>query len=337
MSDIHVLVTLPFAEHFIERWRTISPQLKIRVRPAREASELPADLVSDAEVLYTARALPEPDEAPNLKWLQLHFAGLDHVADHPLLQSEIIITTLSGAAASQMAEYAIMAMLALGHRLPQIEADRKSRNWFEDRFDRYSPMELRGSTVGLIGYGSIAREIARMAHALGAQILAAKRDLKNLDDGGYSPEGLGDPAAELPLRIYPSQALRSMVGECDFVVVTVPLTPDTSGMVNKLVIDAMRPGAVLIDISRGGVVDHGALVAALQEKRLGGAALDVYPIEPLPESSPLWDMPGVILTPHIAGGSPKYYERAAALFGENLRRYLTDQPLLNLYSGSRGY
>ena len=108
-------------------------------------------------------------------------------------------------------------------------------------------------------------------------------------------------------------------------------------MVDEAVFGAMKPEAYLIDISRGGVVDHGALVEALNEKRLAGAVLDVYPIEPLPESSPLWEMPNVILSPHISGSSSKYLERAIALFSENLQRYLSDRPLLNTFDSSMGY
>jgi phosphoglycerate dehydrogenase-like enzyme len=272
-----------------------------------------------------------------LRWVQFHFAGIDHAEQHPLLSSGVQITTLSGAAMSQMAEFALMAILALGHRLPGIMADRLKKHWPDDRFERFRPLELRGSTVGLVGYGSVAREIARLSRSFGARVLASKRDLTQLDDLGYVPEGLGDLHAELPDRIYPPQALASMASECDFLVASIPLTPETRGLVGRKVLAAMKPTAFLVDISRGGVVDHGALVEALTEKRIAGAALDVYPVEPLPENSPLWDLPNVILSPHLAGASGEYFRRAAELFSENLRRYLSGQPLLNLYHPKRGY
>jgi phosphoglycerate dehydrogenase-like enzyme len=128
-----------------------------------------------------------------------------------------------------------------------------------------------------------------------------------------------------------------MVPLCDFLVICVPLTPKTQGMVNTEILKAMKSTAYLIDISRGGVVDHGALVEALGGGRLAGAALDVFPVEPLPESSPLWGMPNVMLSPHLAGSSPHYLERAVALFCQNLQRYLSDRPLLNVYDPQRGY
>jgi len=128
-----------------------------------------------------------------------------------------------------------------------------------------------------------------------------------------------------------------MASECDFLVLTVPLTPETRGLVNAKVFESMKDTAYLIDVSRGGVVDQGALVEALREETIAGAALDVYPVEPLPESSPLWELPNVILSPHVAGTSGQYLERAADLFAENLRRYVANEPLLNRYDSKRGY
>ncbi len=337
MADVPVLITLPFPQPLVERLQAVSPRLRLFVYPARRAEELPRDLLPDIEVLYTHRALPDPEAVPNLRWIQFHFAGVDHVEQHPLFSSDILITTLSGAAMPQMAEFALMCILALGHRLPTFTADDPKKRWADDRYERYQPHELRGSTVGLIGYGSVAREIARLCRPFGATILATKRDLMHLDDDGYSAPGLGDPHAELVDRLYPPEALASMVALCDFVVVTLPLTAETRGSIGKKILASMKPSAYLIDVSRGGVLDHGALVEALGEKRLAGVALDVYPVEPLPENSPLWTMPGVILSPHVAGASAHYYERAVALFAENLQRYLAGQPLLNRYDPARGY
>ena len=337
MSDIHVLITLPFPEPLVERLRAVASNLLIHVHPAKTAEDLPEELLPEIEVLYTISALPEPEKAPKLRWVQFHFAGVDHVADHSLLRSDLQVTTLSGAAVPQIAEFALMCMLALARQLPVMMKDSVETRWAKDRFERYQPWELRGSTVGIVGYGSVGREVARLCRSFGASVLATKRDLKRLDDIDYTLNGLGDPDAELPDRLYPPQALPSMVSSCDFVVVTVPLTPQTRGMVGESVFKGMKPTAYLIDVSRGGVVDHGALVEALNETRLAGAALDVYPIEPLPESSPLWGMSNVILSPHVAGSSEHYYERAAELFAENLQRYHAGRPLLNLYDPDRNY
>lgn len=330
-------MTVRFPDALLQRVRSVSPRLRVEVHPASDSAELPGGLLPDVEILYTVRALPDPEAVPNLRWIQFHYAGIDHVAEHPLLRGEVRVTTLSGAAVPQMAEYVMMAMLSLGRRVPRLERDRAEKRWAENRFERFRPMDLRGSTVGIVGYGSVGREVARLCRAFGAEVLATKRDVLHPVDGGYRPDDLGDPRAEVPARLYPPQALPSMAAECDFLVITVPMTPETRGLVGRAVLQKMKPTACLIDVSRGGVVDHNALIEALSEKRLGGAVLDVFPVEPLPASSPLWEMPNVILSPHVAGASGRYFEQAAALFTANLQRYLADQPLFNELDPERGY
>ncbi len=337
MSEINVLITLPFPETLIERLKGVSTDLSFHVNHAKTADGLPEELLPEIEVLYTLSAIPDPEAVPKLQWVQFHLAGIDHIAEHNLLRSGVMVTTLSGAAVPQIAEFVLMSILALSRHLPVMMKDSKEVVWGEDRFKRYRPQELRESTVGIVGYGSVGREVARICRAFGAHVLATKRDLKRLEDAGYSLEGLGDPAAELPDRLYPPQALASMASICDYLVVTVPLTAETRGMVDERVFEGMKPTAFLVDVSRGGVVDHGSLVEALNEKRLAGAALDVYPVEPLPESSPLWGMQNVILSPHVAGSSEHYYERAVDLFAENLARFQVGRPLLNRYDPERGY
>jgi phosphoglycerate dehydrogenase-like enzyme len=336
-EEVHVLITLSFPAPLQERLKAVSPKVRLHVHPVSAIEMLPEDLLDEIEVLYTIRSLPDPEDAPSLRWIQLHFAGVDHVIDHPLIQSGIMVTTLSGAAAPQMAEFSLMAMLAMSRRLPRMLKDPPDVRWDDERFQRYRGHELRGSTVGVVGYGSVGREVARLCQAFGASVLAVKRDLKHLEDEGYILEGLGDLEAEIPDRLYPPEAIGSMSALCDYLVITSPLTSRTRGMIGEGVFDKMKSSAVLVDVSRGGVVDQGALVEALNEGRLAGAVLDVYPVEPLPANSPLWKMDNVILSPHVAGASSHYYERATDLFAENLHRYLGDRPLLNLYDPESGY
>jgi len=337
MADIPVLITVDMPDALLDRLRAVSPHIEIDLLPTGDASDFSEEQLGEMEVLYTRQALPEPEQVPNLRWIQFHWSGIDAFVDQSLLRSEMIVTTLSGAAVPQMAEFALTMMMSLGHHMPNMMEDQREKVWADNRFTRFRPQELRGSTVGIVGYGNIGREIARICQALGAQVLATKRDLKTLDAGGYVLEGLGDSEADIPERLYPPQALPSMASECDFLVLTVPLTPETRGLVNAKVFESMKDTAYLIDVSRGGVVDQGALVEALREETIAGAALDVYPVEPLPESSPLWELPNVILSPHVAGTSGQYLERAADLFAENLRRYVANEPLLNRYDSKRGY
>jgi phosphoglycerate dehydrogenase-like enzyme len=183
--------------------------------------------------------------------------------------------------------------------------------------------------VGIVGYGSIGRQTARLLQTFGATVLATKRDIRHPEDTGYTVEGLGDSAGDLVNRLYPPQALGSMLKECDYIVVTLPRTKETRGLLGSKELATFKPGAFLVDISRGEIVDHNALIPLLRERKIAGAALDVFPVEPLPADNPLWKLPNVILTPHIAGFSAKYDERAAELLAHNLHRYLEELPLYN--------
>jgi phosphoglycerate dehydrogenase-like enzyme len=337
-KTVQVLITIAFPESLVSPLKGISPRLNITVQGAQKVEEIPPDLWAQTEVLYTDRIIPAPEQAPNLHWVQLHWAGADHALDLPIIQkADLILTNLSGASASQVAEFALTMMLALGHHLPALAANQSRGDWPRDRWNRFTPQELRNSTLGIVGYGSIGRQAARLLHTFGTTILAAKRDAMHPEDTGYIPEGLGDPNGDLVNRLYPSQALRSMLKECDYVLVTVPLTRDTRGLIGAAELAAMKPSAYLIDVSRGGVVDQAALAAALRDKKIAGAALDVFPDEPLPPDSPLWKLPNVIVSPHVSGYSRHYDERAMALFAENLHRYLADLPLYNQVNLERGY
>ena len=199
MTDamIEVISTIPLSDAQQARLRELT-QVHLTVQPARRPDEIPNELWARCEVLYTDRILPPPNQVPNLKWLQFHFTGIDFAADSPLLRKPgLVVTTLSGAAAPQMAEYILMMLLALGHRLPEAIASQQRGEWPRDRWERLSPRELRGSTVGLVGYGSINREVARMLQFFDAYVLAAKRDAMHPEDPGYSIPGMGDPDGQL--------------------------------------------------------------------------------------------------------------------------------------------
>jgi phosphoglycerate dehydrogenase-like enzyme len=332
------VITRRVADNLLAKLNELAPRIKVNVVSAQKPEDIAADVWARTEVLYTNRVIPSADQAPKLRWIQFHWAGVDHTLDAPILKKPgVMATTLSGAAASQMAEYVLLMMLALGHRLPELIAHQKRAEWPRDRWERFLPAELRDSTVGIVGYGSIGRQIARLLHPIGATVLATKRDLMNPRDTGYIPSDMGDPEGDLVSRLYPPEALRSMIKECDFVALTLPKTPGTIGMIGAAEIAAMIPTAFLVDVSRGGIVDHAALIPALRDRKIAGAALAVSPEEPLPADSPLWKLPNVILTPHISGNTVHYNERAMALFIENLQRYLNNLPLYNLIDPERGY
>lgn len=339
MSDERqVLITVEFSPQQLDELRALFPSIEVQSHPLAQGAELPQDRVAQAEVLYTFRALPQPEQAPNLRWIQFHLAGIEEHLEAPILHKpDLQATTLSGANAPQVAEHALALMLALGHHVDDMLVDQLQRKWPTRRAERYLPSELLGSTVGIVGYGSIGQRLARLLQSFGVTVLAAKRDLLSSGRTDYLVDDQGDPTASLVRRLYPGKALSTMLKECDYVVITVPLTADTRGMIAAKQLAALKPGAYLIDVSRGGVLDHSALIAALEKKQLAGAALDVFPEEPLAADNPLWEMPNVIISPHVAGLSPHYLERAFALFKENMRRYLAGEELLNKIDLGRGY
>jgi phosphoglycerate dehydrogenase-like enzyme len=168
------------------------------------------------------------------------------------------------------------------------------------------------------------------------RVLALQRSQERSDQG-YAVSHTGDPDGEIPERFYRADALHDMLAECDYVVVALPLTPATVHFVGEAELKAMKPNAYLVNIARGSIVDEAALIRALREGWIAGAGLDVFEREPLPADSPLWEMETVLISPHVAGFTPRYDERATELFAENMSRYLSGQPLLNQVERSRGY
>jgi len=257
--------------------------------------------------------------------------------DTAVWDSDILITTASGIHAPNMAQYTLTQILIWANRVPTWFSQQAGGKWPADRWEKFLPDELRGRTLGIVGYGSIGRELARLAQALGMKVLATKRDARHPEDQGYILPGAGDPTGAAADRLYPSEATRSMIGECDYVVNTLPLTDKTHNFFAEELFHAMKPTAFFVNIGRGGTVNEKDLVRALKKGWIAGAGLDVFETEPLPESSPLWKMDNVILTPHVSGFTPEYDERAVDLFTENLRRYLGGKPLLNLVNREIGY
>ncbi|GAB4410379.1 MAG: D-2-hydroxyacid dehydrogenase [Anaerolineae bacterium] len=338
-EPVRVLVTVPLKDDLLARLRAASDRIEVVFHPARQPRDVPDEAWGTAQVLYTDTVVPEPEQAPHLRWIHSHWAGVDHLWDQPIVQTEhVLLTTSSGIHAPAVAEYVFMMMLAFAHRLPQAMALQARAEWPADPRAPLTPHLLRGSTVGIVGYGNIGREIARVAQTFGMEVLAVKRDVRQPADlDSYTLPGHGDPEGLYFHRLYPPEALVTMVRACDFVVLAVPFTESTRRMVNADVLAAMKPTAYLINVSRGGVVDEAALQDALERGVIAGAACDVFEAEPLPADSPLWKLPSLIITPHIAGSMPDYDERALQVFVENLQRYLARKDLLNLVDRTRGY
>lgn len=331
-----ILITASFPSHLVDKIRAVAPNLTIEQRTLPNG-RWPDDWTTDAEIYYAYGRVPPLAQAPNLQWVQTHYAGVDSLENSELWQSDILITTASGVHAANMAQYALTQILLWAHRVPNWFKYKQEKSWGENRWDTFVPQELNGKTLGILGYGSIGRELARLAKPFGLKILVSKQNAKQLNDTGFIFPGQGDVAGELPDRIYPSQATRSMIAECDFVVITLPLTEQTHHLFNEEMFKTMKPSAFLVNVGRGAIVNEADLVRGLKKGWLAGAGLDVFEQEPLPKESPLWELDNVIISPHISGFTPHYDERATDIFAENLRRYLAGEPLLNLVDREKGY
>jgi phosphoglycerate dehydrogenase-like enzyme len=339
-KKLNILAAMALPEKAHKRILKASNQIKLTVIQARTVDDIPDETWEETDILYTRKILPDPEKAPNLKWVHFKYAGIDPFINHPILQSpNIMTTTSSGVITSQTGEYILAAMLAFGQKLSRLRGYQQERKWprREEKWEELTPVELRHSTVGILGYGSIGRQVARLLQPFGAVILAVKRDLMHPEDTGYTREGMGDPHGDFFKRLYPMEALYGMLRECDFVVAALPLTGATRLILDAGAFEAMKESAYLINVGRGGLIDQKALINALETKRIAGASLDVFEEEPLPEDNPLWGMENVIISPHISGLSQYIDEDTLALFIENLNRYMADLPLHNRVDPTQGY
>ena len=275
------------------------------------------------------------ERAPNLRWVQLLSAGADH-AIGAAKSANFAMTTASGIHATPIAEYTLASMLAFAHGFHLMLRSQLKHEWKRGGFPG-TVEELRGKTFGIIGYGSIGRESARLAKAFGMRILALKRDPQNRRDDGWCPPGLGDPDGTIPEKFFGPDQREQLVLESDYLTVTLPLTEHTRKFIGAREIAAMRPGAYIVNIGRGEVIDEAALIEALKAGKIAGAGLDVFEKEPLPAESPIWDIESVILTPHMSGANRGYLDKACALFADNIRRFAAGQQLLNIVDRRLGY
>ena len=251
--------------------REISPRLHIE----RHYPDVPPDITAKTEVLYTAHFYPAPEQAPKLRWIQMHTAGMNQALDFPIMQAEdIIATSTSGMHAGNMAHYCLMMMLMWNYNMPGAFAMQRQAEWPPRASAHFMPIDMERQTVGIVGYGSVGRELARLCKTMGMTVLASKRDLSNTAErNAYAIDGMGDPSGDIPDRIYPADTVASMARACDYLVVTVPQTAATEHLINEEVLDAMKPTAVLVNVSRGVIVDEKALITALSSGKIAGAAL----------------------------------------------------------------
>jgi D-2-hydroxyacid dehydrogenase (NADP+) len=298
---------------------------EMRVAHARDYSGVDPEL-ADTNIFVGWSLRPSQfAAAPKLHWLHSTAAGVGQLMYPELRASGIAVTNASGVHTIPIAEHVLGLLLALARRFPSSFRHQAARHWGQQDIwnEPVRPRELRGATLVLVGLGAIGREVARLARALGMQVIAVTRS--------------GSPAPDLADRVAPATELDSTLARADFVVLAAPETPETRHLMNAARLAHMQPSAYLVNVARGSLIDENALVAALKENRIAGAALDVAGEEPLPESSPLWTLENCFLTPHLSGASDALWERQAELLLDNLDRWFSGRELRNRVHLGRGY
>jgi phosphoglycerate dehydrogenase-like enzyme len=303
----------------IAQVQAAAPNMRVVVATERAEIERVLGEVEIAAGWFPHDLLPQ---ARRLRWLQEWGAGVDWLLRQPeAAELDFTLTNASGVHAIPISEQIIGYLLAFARQLPQAIRAQERRAWKSP--GRKQLFELAGKTMLLIGVGAIGARTAAIAAALGMHVLGIRRN----------------PDGQLPgvEAMYGPDRLHDLLPEADCVVLTVPLSRETQGMIGERELRAMKPTCYLINIGRGGTIDESALVRALSEGWIAGAGLDVFEQEPLPETSPLWQLDNVIVTAHYAGMTPEYDERALAIFLDNLGRYRAGEPLRNVVDKAAGY
>lgn len=263
--------------------------------------------------------------ARRLRWIHSPTAAVHQLLLPEVVASPVVITNARSVHGPVVAESVMALLLALARRLPSAVRYQQRHEWAQKAIfdERTRPRELRGATLLLVGYGSIGREVARRALAFEMKVVVTREH----------------PEPQPGIDVHSSDELDSLLPTADFIVLAAPLTPKTTALMNRERFARMKPDAYLFNVGRGPVVDEAALLAALKEKKIGGAALDVFVTEPLPQDSPLWDAPNLLVTPHMTAITAKdtLWERHYELIAENMRRWLIGRELLNLVDKSKGY
>jgi D-2-hydroxyacid dehydrogenase (NADP+) len=300
-----------------------SLELELIVLPADPAARLTDEDCGRVEVaFFSSDVFPDHSrqffstvrKAPRIAWLHAFNVGVDHPIYTELLQRGVRLTTSAGSTAGPIAQTAIMGLLALARGLPNWWAAQARREWSPIK-NSAAPRDLEGQTAVIVGLGKIGAEIARLARALGLNVIGVRR----------GPRRAEDPVDEL----HPPAALPILAARCDWLVLACPLTPETRGLVDAALIARLPKGARIINIARGEIVNEPALIEALRDGQLAGAYLDVFETEPLPQDSPLWSLPNVIVTPHNSAAAQGNDGRVLEIFLDNLGRWGRGEALLN--------
>ena len=322
----------------LERIRAAAPGARLVTVSVEGLADGPLD---DVEVMLRGWLSSEAFDrllvrAPHLAWVHSATSGVERALTPAALERGLVVTNARGVFSRPIAEYVLMMILSVSRRLPQLLELQRERTW-----QPLEGAELRDVTVGIVGLGSIGRAVGALASAFGCRVVAVRRRPNEAGarvdaaDGGADDErSFGEVMLD---RVGGPETLPELLGESDFIVLAAPLTPETQDMINDQTLAMVKPGAWLINVARGRLIDERALLRALREGPLGGAVLDTFREEPLPPTSAFYDLANVIVTPHTAWSSGRVLDRSVELFCDNLRLFAAGEPLLNVVDPAAGY
>ncbi len=325
-NEVNLLISFNLPSSLIEKVQNVSARVKIYQSDDKEEI---LKIIQDTEILFVHDLSREMLlKAKKLKWIQTKYVGVDDLLYPEVVNSDVIVTNAAGVNSIAVAEHAIGLMLCLSRKLPYFIKNQPKKRWRTSNGDlTFRLEELSGKTLGIIGVGKIGTEIAKRAKCLGMKVLATRRN-----SYASTPEQVDE--------LVPIERLKELLSQSDFVVIQLPLTRETEGIIGENELRSMKPTAYIINASRGKLIQEDKLIQALKEGWIAGAGLDTFAVEPLPKTSPLWEATNVIITPHVAGSArltPKYLERLVEIFCENLKRFLNNQNMINVIDKRRGY
>ena len=343
---VRILIASYLEPHHVDRIRAVNPRLEVVYEPhllprpryaadhvgqtlqrPEEDERRWVSLLAEAEVLFDfdrTHLEDLPVRAPLLSWIQATSAGIGQfVARHRYVERmpETVFTTARGVHAIPLAEYTLMSILMFRRRVPEMLADQRERRW-----QRFASTDLTERSLAVLGMGSIGREVARVASSFGMRTVGVKRTVPGVEPASLHLDAL-----------YAFDELHAALRDAEHLVLSAPHTPETEGLVGAAELALLAPGAIVVNVARGALIDESALVDALESGHVGGAALDVFQEEPLSPDSVFWTMPNVLVCSHSAGTSDRENERITDIFCENLRRYLAGERLLNVLDKDRMY
>ena len=312
-----ILLTMDLEKSLIDRIRALGTDVEVLNLPNQEQI---CKVIDQVEIVLGGLDPQLYSDAANLRWIQFPSAGVDGSLTAEFVDSDVILTSAKGEVGVHLAEHAMALLLAvtrgIGHAV-------RALNWTVKMDIRNRSWELPGRVMGIVGLGGTGRELAIRATAFGMNVIAVDPESVNVPSCVDTCWGMG--------------RFKHLLEQSDVVAICAPLTPETERMFDREAFQHMQSHALLINVTRGKIVDEHALMEALRSKTIGGAGLDVTPVEPLPRDHPLWQMENVVITPHTAGASPERNRRTVDLFCENLRRYRAGQPLMAVIDKAKGY